>query len=87
MVEGQDLDDGRRPSQAGVRPDEHLRGALGYEAIHEILGERTVDLARNARGTLPAVLARVVDVDVETVLMGRMSDPHEAPAEVAAATS
>ena len=48
------------------------------EAVDEILGQPVLDLARDERRPLPAVPPRVVDVDIEPVLVGRMAGPEGA---------
>ena len=61
-----------------VRADEDDRGARGDEAVDEILCEPVLDLARNERRPLAPVPPRVVDIDVEPVLVGRVAWPEGA---------
>jgi hypothetical protein len=69
VVVNQFLDDRRRPFEACTRADEHLRGSGSDEARDEILGQLPIDLARGFRWTLSPVAPRVVDVDVQPVLV------------------
>ena len=43
-----------------------------------------IDVTRRARFSFPSVPARVVDVDIEAVLVRGVTEPAEARAEVAA---
>jgi hypothetical protein len=83
-VEGDRLDHPPGAGQPGIEPDEDEPGARAHEPVHEILSEPAVDLARRGRGPLPAVPARVVDIDVEPVLMRRVTRGAEASPEVSA---
>ena len=69
------LDDALRPGQAGVRPDEDADGAGPDEAVDEVLRQRAIDLPRAYRRGLTAVAARVVDVDIEPVLVRDVPPP------------
>ena len=78
VVIPQDLHDPRRAGEARVRADEDDRGAHGDEAVDEILCEPVLDLARNERRPLAPVPPRVVDVDIEPVLMRSVAWPEGA---------
>src|SRR5919201_7103980 len=80
------LHDAGRTHQPSVRPDVHELGACPNEEIDEPLREAVVDLPDGGRRPFPTVEPRVVDVDVEAVLVGRVLGPEVAavpPAEVA----
>ena len=74
------LHDVPRPAEADVRADEDPLGARPHEAVDEVLREPEVDLARRLRRTLPPVEPRVVDVDVEPVLVGHVPRTERPPA-------
>jgi hypothetical protein len=76
-----DLRGAREPR---ARPDEDELGPGADEAAHEVLRERAIDLRRHDRLAFPAVPARVVDVGVESVLVGEMAEAAEAGAELPA---
>src|SRR4051794_3000560 len=60
------------PVQPGrVAHEDHLSPG-GHEAVEKILGKVMVDLARRNRCAQVAVETRVVDVDIEPVLVGGM---------------
>jgi hypothetical protein len=84
VVVDQFLDDRRRPFQAGARAYEHLRGSSLDEPCDEILRQLAVDLPRDLRRALSSVPARVVNVDVEPVLVRGVPEPSEPRAEVSA---
>src|SRR5918992_1073369 len=84
VVVGELLDDAPRAGEAGVRPDEDARGARAREEVDERLREPAVDLARPLRRTLESVQPRVVDVDVEAVLVRNMAGEAQARTEIAA---
>jgi len=90
VVVPENLDHSARSGQAGVRADEHEHGAGGDEAVDEILGKTMVGLRGEARRPFSPVGARVVDVDVEAVLVRGVARAERAsmvPAEVADAQS
>ena len=76
-------DDPGRAGEPGPRADEDHLGPRLQEAVDEVLRERPVDLARRGGFPLAAVPARVVDVDVEPVLVREVAEPPEAGAELA----
>ena len=84
VVHRQHLHDSPRAAQAGVRSDEDSNRTCTDEAVDEVLRERPVDLRRRVRRPLTPVAARVVDVDVEPVLVRDVAGPAVAHAEVAA---
>jgi hypothetical protein len=67
-----------------VRADEDPLRAGSDEAVEQVLGERTVDLSRGRRRPQGSVLTRVVDVDVEAVLMRGVPEAAELRPETAA---
>jgi hypothetical protein len=71
------LDDPARAPQAGPGPDEHVLGPGGDEAVHQILGERAVDLGRLSGRQLQGVPARIEHVHVGAVLVGGVTQPAE----------
>jgi hypothetical protein len=79
------LNDSGRSREAGVRADEDANRAGRDEPVDEVLGERAVDLRGPSGRALPAVEPRVVDVDVEAVLVRDVAWEAVARAEVAAA--
>src|ERR671931_1188267 len=86
VVIPEDLHDAGRTHQPSVRPDVHELGACPNEEIDEPLREAVVDLPDGGRRPFPTVEPRVVDVDVEAVLVGRVLGPEVAavrPAQVA----
>jgi hypothetical protein len=83
VVEDERLDHLLRPGEPGARADEDELGAGGDEPVDEILGEDPVDLGDLRGAELEEVPPRVEDVDVDPVLMGGVSEPAEALAEVA----
>jgi hypothetical protein len=74
----------RGPVQREIGADEDLGRAPRDEAVDELLGGHDVDLVGPPRGALEPVEARVVDVDVEPVLVRQVAEPAVAGAEVAA---
>jgi hypothetical protein len=83
VVVPEHLDGAGRPREASARPDEHEDGAGSHEAVDKILAESPVDLGRDPGRSLAAILPRVVHVDVEAVLVGRVPRA-EGPAAPAA---
>ncbi len=79
------LHDAAPAAECHARPDEHVLRSGRREAIHEILGEHAVDLPWRVRAALAPVSSRVVDVDVEPVLVRGVAEPAESPAESTAA--
>ena len=73
-----------RAAQAGPGADEHVLGAGAHEPVDQLLGQPPVDLADLAGDLLLTVPARVVDVDVEAVLVGAVAVAAELGAEAAA---
>ena len=69
VVADERLDDTAGPVQREVRADEHELGIGCEEEVEQVLRERDVDLLDGRRRDLALVVARVVDVDVETVLV------------------
>ena len=63
------LNDAPRAAEPDARSDEDLGGACRHEPVDEPLSFRPVHLRGAPRLALPAVGARVVDVDVEAVLV------------------
>ena len=61
-----------------VLADEDEGGPRGHEAVDEILGQPVLDLARDEGWPLAPVSPRVVDVDVEPILMRRVAGPEGA---------
>src|SRR4051794_26461311 len=84
VVVDQRRDDPARAVEVEVRPDEDTDGARLDEAVDELLGEPAVDLGGADRSSLEAVAARVVDVDVEAALVGRVPQAAVPRAEEAA---
>jgi hypothetical protein len=79
VVPGEDLHDTRGPTEPGVRADEDELDAGPNEEVDESLGEKGVDVGRRERSALAPVEARIVEIDVEAVLVGRMPRPKRAP--------
>src|SRR6188474_1342922 len=59
-----------RSAQVGRVANEDLARARGDEAVEQLLRETSIDLRGGSRCLQPSVAAWVVDVDVESVLMG-----------------
>ena len=78
-------DDRCRSAQRQARAEPHTHGAGRDEAVDEPLRAAEVDLAGTHGRPLAAVSTRVVDVDVEPVLVRDVAEPAEAGPEVAAA--
>jgi hypothetical protein len=76
------LHDLRRPGKSRVWANEDELRPCGDKAIHQILRKRAIDLSRPPRFAFAAVAARVVDVDVQTVLMRFVIWRAKASAEV-----
>jgi hypothetical protein len=68
-----------------MRAHEDLCCTRGDESVDEVLCESSIDLPDLLRRPLTVVEARVVDVDVEPVLVRRMPHAPEAAPEIAAA--
>jgi hypothetical protein len=85
VVVREPLHDARRAGEREARAHEDPLRAGGDEAVDEVLRELDVDLGRPPRRPLGAVAARVVDVDVEPILVRDVADATEARPEVAAA--
>jgi hypothetical protein len=71
--------------ETGARSDEDTLDAGSDEPIDEILREAAVDLVGTLRRAFALVAARVVDVDIEAVLMRGVPRPERAalrPAEI-----
>ena len=68
------LHDARGPGEFGVGADEDVPRSCGNESVDQVLSKTTIDLAWSPRFTLAPVAARVVDVDVEAILMRRMTE-------------
>ena len=68
----------RRTAQAGVWPDEDPHDAGLHEEVDEVLRETQVDLP-DAERSLTLVQARVVDVDVEPILVRHVARPNQPP--------
>src|SRR5918994_242406 len=84
VVVGQRLHHLRRTPQAGAGSDEDVLGPGGDEAIDELLSQAEVDLGDGQWRELSAVEARVVDVDIEPVLVRGVTRGPVADAEVPA---
>lgn len=85
VVTLQHLHDRRRAAEPSVGPDEDACSPSPDEEIDQRLRKRQVDLSDRRRRPFAPVETWVVDVDVETVLMGDMTRPEPAsarPAEV-----
>jgi hypothetical protein len=78
VVIPKNLHDARRAREPRVRTDEDEGGPRGHEAVDEILGQAVLDLARDEGWPLAPVPPRVVDVDVEPILMRRVAGPEGA---------
>ena len=78
IVIPKNLHDARRAREPRVRADEDEGGPRGHEAVDEILGQAVLDLARDEGWPLAPVSPRVVDVDVEPILMRRVAGPEGA---------
>ena len=76
-----------RATQVERRADEHVHGSLGDERVDQLLRGGEVDLTRPDGSAQPAVVAGVVDVDVEPVLVRRVADAAEPRPEVTAAAA
>jgi hypothetical protein len=86
VVVPEDLHDSTGAGKAGVRAYEDQHGAGGDETVHQILGQAMVDLSGDARWSLAPVGARVVNINVEAVLvrdMTRTEGASVAAAEIA----
>jgi hypothetical protein len=83
VVMDEGLNDVQRPRQTHLRPDEHKFCARSNESVYEVLGASSLDLPGFAWSALAPVPARVVDVDIQSVLVRRMTEPSEALAEIA----
>jgi hypothetical protein len=75
-------DDVGRPDEVEVGSNEDSLRARADEDVDERLSEAEVDLARGLRGPLEPVPPRVVDVDVEPVLVRDVPGAAETRAEV-----
>ena len=84
VVVDERLDDPPWPAQADPRPDEDVDGAGLHETRHEVLRERAIDQSGPAGPELLPVAPRVVDVDVEPVLVRGVPPAAEALVEDAA---
>src|SRR5438045_3085116 len=78
VVVPEDAHDSRRAPQVGVRPDEDPHRARRDKSVEQVLRQRPVDLVGSNRRALPTVEPRVVDVDVEAVLVGDVLGPEVA---------
>jgi hypothetical protein len=90
VVVPEDLHDAGRSGQACVRADVDEVGAGCDEQVDEGLGQAVLDLVGSLRRPLSAISTRVVDVDVEAVLMRGVLGPEVAAlaaAEIADADS
>ncbi len=83
VVVPQHLDDAGRAVQACVRANEDAAGTSVEEEIDERLGKAPVYLPRAERSPLAAITARIVDVDVEPVLVRDMARPEGATVRTA----
>jgi len=79
------LDDPRRSRQIQARTHEDMRGTRRGERVDQLLGQQPVDQPGLMRAALAPVPAWVVDVDVEPVLVRRVSQVAETRPEVSAA--
>lgn len=82
----QALNDGWSALERRRESDEDALCARGDQSVDEGLREAHVDLPGSPRRPLGTVASRVVEVGVESVLMGDVPDPAEARSEVAAVT-
>src|ERR687886_543181 len=85
VVPGEHLNDGRGTAQPRVRPNEDASGPRADEEVDERLREPKVDLRHLQGRALASVQPRVVDVDVQAVLMRDVARTEPAsvrPAEV-----
>ena len=71
----------RRPDEPAARADKDDLGARADEAVEQVLGEPPVDLCGSDRLELTAVEPRVIDVDVEAVLVAEVTEASVASAE------
>jgi hypothetical protein len=78
------LNDAGRPRQSGSRPDENELGASSNEAVDEVLGTRSIGLTGPEWSELPPITARIIDVDIQSVLVRRVPQTTKSPAEVTA---
>jgi hypothetical protein len=69
VVACEHLEDRGWPAKAGVGPDEDQPRSRTHEEIDQRLREPAIDLGRIQRRALSPVEPRVVDVDIESVLM------------------
>jgi hypothetical protein len=83
VVPVEDLHDTRGPTEPGVRTDEDELDAGLNEEVDESLGESAIDVGRRARSALAPVEARIVEIDVEAVLVGGMPRPERAAVRTA----
>jgi murein peptide amidase A len=66
----------RRPAQPRVGPDEYALDPGADEEVDESLREAPVDRGRGPRSSLATIESRVVDVDVEPVLVRGVARPE-----------
>jgi len=83
-VAGERPDDPPPPGKPRVRADEDEVGSRFDEEVDERLRQAAVDVSRSFGGALAAIVPRVVDVDVEAVLVRDVPGEPEARPEVAA---
>ncbi len=69
LVVGDRLHHVRRPGEAALEADEDVFRSGVDEEVDQRLCQPAIDMARRARFSFPSVPARVVDVDVEAVLV------------------
>jgi hypothetical protein len=82
VVMGEDLHDARGPGKSRVWANEDELRSRGDETVDQVLSKTAIDLGRLPRLALAPVAARVVDVDVQAVLMGGVTETAEAFAEI-----
>jgi hypothetical protein len=87
VVMDQRLDGGGWPRQSHLRPDENKLCPRSNEAVHEILGASPIDLPGSTWSEFKPVTARVVDVDIHSVLVRRVAETPKALSEITAVGS
>jgi hypothetical protein len=82
VVVREGLHDVRRPGKSRVGANEDEPRPRGDKTIHQVLRKTAIDLSRPPWFAFAAVAARIVDVDVQTVLMRLVIWRAKASAEV-----
>lgn len=81
VVMSEKLHDVRRSGKAGLWANEYELRSCGDKTVDQVLDKTSIDLHRPPRFAFAPVAARVVDVDVQAVLMRRATEPAKAFAE------